>query len=183
MSRLVLPPKQCLPYQGCSLTLDEIPGADRQGRTCAKRCQLSHLSHLIPVLYSPLHRSGSTQILSACARCCGWWKTTWGTRRGWDDGDDSGGGGGSSSNDAAEADRRFWLRRFVWGALFAVPTFLLAMVRCYLTCCLLGRLSSVNVLTLLHRMSNPVLLNRPPNFYITCTQSRTVIHTWGSLAT
>jgi hypothetical protein len=47
-----------------------------------------------------------------------------------DDGDDSGGGGGGGGgNDAAEVDRRFWLRRFAWGALFAVPTFLLAMVR------------------------------------------------------
>jgi hypothetical protein len=44
-----------------------------------------------------------------------------------EDGDESGGGGGGG--DAAEADRRFWLRRFAWGALFAVPTFLLAMVR------------------------------------------------------
>lgn len=36
---------------------------------------------------------------------------------------DSGGGG-----DPSEADRRFWLCRFCWGALLAVPTFFLAMV-------------------------------------------------------
>lgn len=46
-----------------------------------------------------------------------------------EDGDEGGGGSGGGGNDAAEADRRFWLRRFAWGALFAVPTFLLAMVR------------------------------------------------------
>ena len=30
--------------------------------------------------------------------------------------------------DPSEADRRFWLCRFCWGALLAVPTFFLAMV-------------------------------------------------------
>lgn len=33
-----------------------------------------------------------------------------------------------SREDPSKADRRFWLRRFAWGGLFAVPTFLLAMV-------------------------------------------------------
>lgn len=37
--------------------------------------------------------------------------------------------GDNKGEDPAERDRRFWLRRFCWAALFAVPTFLLAMVR------------------------------------------------------
>ncbi len=36
--------------------------------------------------------------------------------------------GDNGGEDPAERDRRFWLRRFCWAALFAVPTFLLAMV-------------------------------------------------------
>lgn len=34
----------------------------------------------------------------------------------------------TAGGDPAERSRRFWLRRFLWAALFAVPTFLLTMV-------------------------------------------------------
>ena len=64
-------------------------------------------------------------MLWACGRCCVWWTPTWGTRPGWT----RTGRGDSQGEDPATADRRFWLRRFTWAALFAVPTFLLAMVR------------------------------------------------------
>lgn len=40
-----------------------------------------------------------------------------------------GDGGGARGEDPAERDRRFWLRRFLWAALFSVPVFFLAMVR------------------------------------------------------
>ena len=36
--------------------------------------------------------------------------------------------GDSQGEDPTTVDWRFWLRRFSWSALFAVPTFLLAMV-------------------------------------------------------
>jgi len=39
-----------------------------------------------------------------------------------------GDGGGAGGEDPAERDRRFWLRRFLWAALFSVPVFFLAMV-------------------------------------------------------
>ena len=38
------------------------------------------------------------------------------------------GGDADGMDDPAERDRRFWLRRFLWAALFSVPTFFLAMV-------------------------------------------------------
>ncbi len=38
------------------------------------------------------------------------------------------GGDADEMDDPAERDRRFWLRRFLWAALFSVPTFFLAMV-------------------------------------------------------
>lgn len=71
-----------------------------------------------------------------------------------DDGEDSSGGGGG---DPAEADRRFWLRRFAWGALFAVPTFLLAMVRSAIKTSSLLTMTRSSLPKHVHERSPPIL--------------------------